>query len=81
MKKILWIIVFLLMLIPINSNAISNDYKDRVHDIVDKKVEDDKINIYFFRGEGCPHCAQEEKWLESIKEEYGDYVIEKYSLV
>lgn len=74
MKKLLWIIVFLLMLIPINSNAISNDYKDRVHDIVDKKVEDDKINIYFFRGEGCPHCAQEEKWLESIKKEYGDYI-------
>ena len=74
MKKILWIIVFLLMLIPINSNAISNDYKDRVHNIVDKEVEDDKINIYFFKGEGCPHCAQEEKWLEEIKKEYGDYI-------
>ena len=74
MKKFLWLIIFILLLIPINSNAISKDYVDKIHDIVDKKVEDDKINIYFFRGEGCPHCAQEEKWLESIKEEYGDYI-------
>lgn len=24
------------------------------------------INLYFFHGEGCPHCAEEEKYLDSI---------------
>lgn len=74
MKKLLWLIVFIVLLIPINSNAISKDYVDKIHDIVDEKIDNDKINIYFFRGEGCPHCAQEEKWFEGIKEEYGDYI-------
>lgn len=33
----------------------------------------EKLNIYFFRGDGCPHCAKEEEFLEDIKEKY-DYV-------
>ncbi len=74
MKKLKWLIVLLLVLIPINTFAISDSYKDKLHDIVDKKVEDDKINIYFFRGEGCPHCADEEKWFKEIKEEYKDKI-------
>ena len=74
MKKFYWILIFILCLIPINGYAISEDYKDVVSDILETKVEKEKINIYLFRGKGCPHCADEEKWLESIKKEYGDYI-------
>ncbi len=35
--------------------------------------EDNKVNIYFFWGNGCPHCAEEFEFFESIKEKYGDY--------
>ncbi len=35
--------------------------------------EDNKVNIYFFRGEGCSHCAEAEEFFESIQEEYGSY--------
>lgn len=35
--------------------------------------EDNKVNIYFFWGNGCPHCALEFAFFESIKEKYGDY--------
>ena len=35
--------------------------------------EDNKINIYFFWGNGCPHCEEEFKFFESIKEKYGNY--------
>ena len=24
------------------------------------------ITVYFFRGEGCPHCAEEEKFLDKV---------------
>lgn len=36
-----------------------------------KKKENGKTVIYFFRGEGCPHCEEAEEWFDSIKEEYG----------
>lgn len=71
-KKIIILLLMLSIILPLNVNAISKDYKDRISDIVDKKVEKDKINLYLFRGEGCPHCADEEKWLETIKEKYKD---------
>ena len=25
------------------------------------------VNLYFFRGEGCPHCAQEEVFLQQMR--------------
>lgn len=35
--------------------------------------EDTRVKIYFFRGEGCPHCADAETFFDSIEEEYGQY--------
>ncbi len=35
------------------------------------KKEKNKVNIYFFWGDGCPHCEEEFKFFESIKEDYG----------
>lgn len=35
--------------------------------------EDNKVNIYFFWGNGCPHCEKEFEFFESIKEKYGEY--------
>ena len=35
--------------------------------------ESKEVNLYFFRGEGCPHCEEAEEWFKSIEEEYGDY--------
>ena len=32
---------------------------------------DNRVKVYFFRGEGCPHCADAETWFESIQDEYG----------
>lgn len=29
------------------------------------------VNVYLFRGEGCPHCQEAEEWFDSIKDEYG----------
>lgn len=33
----------------------------------------EKINVYLFRGEGCPHCQEAEEFFDSIKAEYGKY--------
>lgn len=37
------------------------------------KREENKVNIYFFWGQGCPHCEKEFQFFEKIKEEYGQY--------
>lgn len=74
MKNKLKLLLLLLVLIPFNIFAISKDYKDVVYNITNEKVDKDKINLYFFRMDGCPHCAEEEKWLENIKDKYGDYL-------
>lgn len=75
MKRIFLILVLLItIIIPSNVLALSSDYEDLVYNVVDKKVEKDKINIYLFRGRGCPHCAEEEQWLDTIKDMYKDYI-------
>lgn len=37
------------------------------------EVNSKEVNIYFFRGEGCPHCEEAEQWFQSIEAEYGSY--------
>lgn len=42
-------------------------------DLDNLKYDENKVNIYFFWGNGCPHCEQEFEFFESIETEYGDY--------
>ena len=49
-------------------NEILTDVK--IENIV---KENNKVNIYFFWGKGCPHCAKEFEFFESIKETYVNY--------
>ncbi len=74
MKRVVKILLLILLIVPFNVFACSSDYKDVVAPITDTKVDDNKINLYLFKGDGCPHCAQEEKWLKEIKTKYKDYL-------
>ncbi|MGV8025147.1 MAG: hypothetical protein AB2L18_01150 [Anaerolineaceae bacterium] len=38
------------------------------------------LNIYFFWGDGCPHCAEEELFLETLKEKYPSVTINDYEV-
>lgn len=80
-KKLLILILLIGLLFPINAFALSSNYKDVVSDYVNVETDDNKVNLYLFRGEGCPHCAEEEKWLEEIEEKYKDKLnIYKYEV-
>ena len=72
MKKILLFLI--LFFVPFVVYGISDDYEDLVADIVNVKVEKDKVNLYLFHSDDCSHCAQEREWLEGIEEEYKDYL-------
>ncbi len=55
----------------------SSDIKQEnmLKDVVLENVtyDENKVNIYFFWGNGCPHCEEQFSFLESIEEEYGQY--------
>ena len=36
------------------------------------KADNKEVTLYFFRGEGCSHCAEFEAWLDEIEPEYGN---------
>lgn len=77
MKKLglLFIVMITFLVLPFSVLAETAD--DNSSDNVQQNAEnsdenqDRKVKVYFFRGETCPHCAQAEKFFESIQEEYG----------
>ena len=74
MKKILYVLLIAFLILPINVLGISNNYQDRVASITNTKIDDNKINLYLFHGADCPHCKEERDWLETIKEDYKEYL-------
>ena len=48
-----------------------NEKKDTHVEMPFGEKQDGKVLVYFFRGEGCPHCEEAENWFKSIQEEYG----------
>lgn len=58
MKKLKLLLVFLVALVlPVMVYAEGEENKE--------------VNVYLFRGEGCPHCEEAIEWFNSIDEEYG----------
>ena len=37
------------------------------------ETTDNQVNLYFFHGDGCPHCEDASTWFEEIEDEYGKY--------
>ena len=42
--------------------------------------ENDEITLYFFHGDGCPHCAEEEIFLKDLEKKYSNFHIERYEV-
>lgn len=40
----------------------------------------EQVNLYFFHGDGCPHCAEEEKFLAKIEKKYSYVKIIRYEV-
>ncbi len=77
-KKILLLLLFIL--IPFNTFALSEDYTDKVGEIVSKEVKKGKVNIYFFHKTSCPHCKKEGKLLDSLEEKYENINIYRFEV-
>lgn len=73
-KKLIYLTLILFFLFPNHIFAISKKYEDKVAPITNTEIEENKINLYLFKGAECPHCAEEKEWLETIKEDYKEYL-------
>ena len=71
--------IFLIMPFAVfaEEEASNNDENTTEEASSNDNSDSKKVNVYFFRGEGCSHCAEAEEWFDSIKEEY----IEYYNLI
>jgi cytochrome c biogenesis protein CcdA/glutaredoxin len=71
LTKVLTILTFLFILLVPFGSAYAQE---------DTVVDNDKINIYFFWGEGCPHCEKEKAFLKTFQEENADVVVRDYEV-
>lgn len=67
MKNLKYLLLLLLALLFIPLAVYAEDGESS-----DADNEKEKINIYFFRGDGCSYCAQAEAWFKEIEDEYGE---------
>lgn len=75
MKKILsYLLLIVLLIFPVNAEAVNSDYQDVLGSIIEDSTNNDKITIYFFHGDGCPHCAEEQEKLDELLITYGNYI-------
>ena len=75
MRKFIILLISIFFLIPLNTSALSKDYNDIVAEIVNEKINEDKINLYLFYSETCPHCHEEMEYIENeLIKEYKDKI-------
>lgn len=74
MKYIKYLVVLLAIFLVLPFGVFAEDENNITSESEATESNDDKkVNLYLFRGEGCPHCAEAEEWFDSIKGKYGDY--------
>ena len=80
--KLLLVVLLGLLILPFSVLAEEGDEEyyeeENYEEVVDSEEvtseeSNDKVKVYFFRGEGCPHCAEAEEFFESIQGDYGEY--------
>lgn len=71
MKKIKFILVILFAVLFLPLAVFAEDKQTR--EVTENTEAAEKVNIYFFHGDGCGYCASAKEFFASIQEEYGKY--------
>lgn len=64
--KYLFLLIAMILVLPLTVFAEEGE-ETTTTSAADSK----EVKVYFFRGEGCSHCAEAKEWFDSIEEEYG----------
>jgi thiol-disulfide isomerase/thioredoxin len=76
MKKLLTtIFLFITAFLLFSTNPINAQQENEI------PQTNQVLNLHFFQGIGCPHCAKEKEFLKGVKQEYGDTIeINEYEI-
>lgn len=69
MKKLKFLLVILAAVLVLPFSVFAEETEDTGSEAESAKSE---VNLYFFHGNGCPHCEDAQTWFDEIEEEYGD---------
>lgn len=62
-----------------SSNIANNKSSDKGDPVVEiLGASDGKLTIYFFWGEGCPHCEEQKPFLEEMINKYPELEVKMY---
>ncbi|MFW5888654.1 MAG: glutaredoxin family protein, partial [Patescibacteria group bacterium] len=75
MKKILFAI-FIFAFLFLGANSLISQGKAPLG--AEPALAAEPTTVYFFWGEGCPHCAEEKSFLEDMEEEYPDLEVKMF---
>lgn len=68
MKKVKFLLVLLMALLVLPFGVFADEAPS-----TDGENESKEVKVYFFHGNGCPHCEDAFAWFEEIEDEYGEY--------
>ena len=71
MKKIAYLLLLVMILVIPFAVFAEGEEDGATEEVTATEETDTRVPVYFFRGEGCSHCAEAEAWFESIQEEHG----------
>ncbi len=69
LKNLFFVLIASLLFIPLGVFAEGEDEESVTTTGEELSKE---VIVYFFRGQGCSHCAEAEEWFKSIEDELGD---------
>lgn len=71
MKKFYFFLLLLIIFMPFS--VYGNDFSN-------KSNQDNQVTLYFFHGDGCPHCEDEIEWLNEVTKKYSNLLIKEYEV-
>ena len=67
-------IICALFVISIALGLMLSSMGNKIHSKGLKVTDHEKITIYIFRGDGCPHCEEAIKYFKTVEDEYKDFI-------
>ncbi len=72
--KLIYVAMFAIMML-VFAGCSNNTNSSESIDINNNNTDNpEKVTIYFFWGDGCPHCATQKPFLEELEQEYGNEI-------
>jgi len=77
LKGFVLLVLFGLLLLSFSSITIAQGTSNETSN---NETSNDKVNIYFFWAEGCPHCSAEKVFLAKLEQKYNNIRINSFEV-